>query len=387
MPKTVHDILLELADILEPPVVAAPVAEAFATSGDWVIDRPGIYGPGTHTGHIIVNAPRVVFDHVVATGSTPERNVVECYGDGFTLSHSTIWGGPKGQKRGLYLEASDCNVADSAIGNIVYQGNGDTQAIGAVRKAHRLRVTNSILEAAGEVVMAGGDTIGAAEDMCSDWRFDNVTFRKNLAWRAVPGTAKNIFELKAIDGCVCKDCTFEHSWVDAQTGFGIVLTVRNQNGKDPFATVRNVTFEDCLLKGVAGGVSILGRDDSAPSVPMENVTFKNFRIEDISPDTWGGNGRTFQILGGPKNLTLDNVTVVRGAGVLNSAIMFDQPQFPLDGFVVRQSTFNEGEYGIHGGVLGTPALAAYAPSYVWEGNTIVKGGQRVIPYPAGTTLI
>lgn len=385
MPRTVHDILAELADVLEPIVVPPATPTPFATTGDWTITLPGTYSLGVHSGHVIVQAPDVNLVDVDITGTNPDRNVVEVLAPRCTFKRTNVHGGLVKQKRGIFLQASDFLFEDGRVDNIIYPGNADTQAIGSSKDSHNLVVRNSVLEAAGEVVMSGGDRIGSVDRMNRNWLFENVTFTKRAAWRGTPSTLKNIFELKAIDGCVVRNCVMEYAWVDGQTGFGIVLTVRNQYGDDPFANVKNVLIEDCTLRHCAGGVNILGRDNLQPSGVMENVTIRNLKIEDISSTTWGGNGRTFQITGGPKSLTLDGVTVAKGVGVLNSALMLGAG---IEGLVVKNCTLDEGQYGIFAdGTLGAAGLAAYAPGCVWEHNTVIKGGVRNIVWPAGTTLL
>ena len=46
--------------------------------------------------------------------------------------------------------------------------------------------------------------------------------------------------------------------MDGQTGFCIVLTVRNQDGGNPWATVEDVTFSKCVTRDTISVIQVLG---------------------------------------------------------------------------------------------------------------------------------
>jgi len=364
---------------------------------------PALIGP-TLRGQYNVDVPGVVLQGVRIEGTNRDRNLVEVYGARFVLDRCYATGVDGGQRRAFYL-AAQSTFLDSYIDNIVYPGNGDTQAIGAERGAHDVVIQNCFLQAAGEVVIVGGGDIGTESDLCRNWLINGCTLSKDLRWRHQAGVAKNIFELKAIRGCVVTNSILEHSWADAQIGFAVVLTPRNQYGGDPFATIEDVLFDNVTIRGCAGGLSLLGRDDIQTSQRMARITFRNLRIEDLSRHTWGngGNGRTIQILGGPQDLVFDGIDVQGGPSAdsadpdgrnaVDSAILFDVRDERCERLVIRNARLCEGNYGIHAsgdGVSvagGLPALDAAAPGYQWDHVLIKRGGVRSFAYPTGTVLV
>src|SRR6185369_7920203 len=92
---------------------------------------------------------------------------------------------------------------------------------------------------------------------------------KSLAWKpGEPGyagtawTVKNLFELKNARRVRVEGNLFENNWVQAQIGFAIVLTVRNQDGRAPWSVVEDVTFANNVVRASTSGVNIHGRDSS-----------------------------------------------------------------------------------------------------------------------------
>ena len=367
---------------------------------------PALVGP-TLRGQFQVDVPGVVLEGVRIEGTNRDRAIAEIYGAGFVLDRCYVTGVDGGQRRAFYLGAQ-ATFRDSWIDNVIYPGNGDTQAIVAERDAHDVVIDNCFLEAAGEVVMVGGGPCFAESRMCRNWTITRSVLSKNLKWRAQPYTAKNIFELKAIKGCTMTQTVLRHSWADAQTGFAIVLTPRNQDdqGADTFVTVEDVRFQDVTIQGCAGGISLLGRDDIHVSQPMRGITFRNVAIVDLSRHTWGhgGNGRTVQILGAVQDLVFDGLDVQAGPdndqatdpdarSAVDSAILFEaRGDDRCGGFVMRNARLAEGSYGVHctGAVSspgGMPALEAAAPGYQWQAVLMQRGGVRSFTYPPGTVLV
>ena len=97
---------------------------------------------------------------------------------------------------------------------------------------------------------------------------------KPLRWRAgsrdFEGTewaVKNLFELKNARRVLVDGNLFEYNWPHAQNGFAILFTVRNQDGGAPWSVVEDVTFANNVVRHVAAGINVLGRDDIHPSQP------------------------------------------------------------------------------------------------------------------------
>jgi hypothetical protein len=178
-----------------------------------------------------------------------------------------------------------------------------------------------------------------------------------------------------------------NSWRSGQDGYGILLTVRNQDGKNPYATIEDIEISNCILDNLGAGVQILGQDYSHPSNIMSRVKLLNNKFTNID----GSNGRGMQIFisRGSKKLTIQGNEFYGER--LNSFLSFDDPTVLNEDLVVDTNTFQQGEYGIFGvgsPSLGTAALQMYAPGYKWKDITVNKGDSvRDINYPSGTTVI
>jgi hypothetical protein len=322
-------------------------------------------------------------------------------GDGTLVDRCVVTGPADGghQQRGIMANAEDVTVQYCHIAGI-YKTE-DTQAVGCNNHTKRLTVRDCYLEASGENFMSGGDDPSSEHDVPEDILIEKCHFYKPPAahpdgWKGKPDCAvKNLFELKNARRVVVRDCLFEYSWADAQIGFAVVMTVRNQNGSAPYSTIEDVLFENNTIKHCGGGFQILGRDYTHPSQIMRRVTIRNTTITDLSRAWKEGSseaaGQAFAITGGPDALTIEDcdLAIEPGSG-LKAAIAFDQVQYPATNLVIRRCRMYEGDYGITGQAnapIGVAQLDAHAPGYVWEDVTIVKGTSgRKIAYPPDTTI-
>jgi hypothetical protein len=349
----------------------------------------------TINGQIFIEAPDVRLTRIKVQGVTPSHNLVMVHEPNLWLDRVVLKGSSNGQKRGVYAIAPNLTVTQSWLGGFWY--SDDSQAILSERGLNGALIDDCYLEASGENLMLGGGDALTPEGIPQNIVIKNSHFSKPEVWRTQAGTGnKNLFELKMARNVKVDNCLFENSWVDAQVGYGIVLSVRNQYGRDPWATIEDVEFTNCTLRHVAGGISILGRDDLHVSGVMKNVSFKNFTIEDLSKSLYGTNGRTLQLQGGPENLSFEDFKVVNSN--VHSAIEFGQPIHPFKGLSFRNVEFYEGNYGVqHMGngfpegtvqpLRGAQTLAYFNPNgYVWENVTIHKGPNKWT-YPANTIIV
>ncbi len=140
-------------------------------------------------------------------------------------------------------------------------------------------------------------------------------------------TVKNLFEIKngarwLVDGNV-----FEDNWAAAQNGFSILLTPRNETPFMPGNKVADFTFQNNVMRHVAGGINIGSEDDTQPAsyasqqIPTARIAFLNNLFEDIN-STYNGNGIFFQAAAGVfpgqpalQDLILDHNTVFQTANI------------------------------------------------------------------------
>ena len=188
-------------------------------------------------------------------------------------------------------------------------------------------------------------------------------------------SVKNIFELKNARRVVVDGNLFENNWVDAQSGFGILFTVRNQDGRAPWSVVEDVEFTNNIVRHSAGGINILGKDDRFPSGQTKRILIKNNLFYDIGTEEWGGtNGRFLQITE-TIAVTVDHNTVIHTGHIITA---YGQPS--LD-FSFTNNLAPNNTYGVIGdsSSTGTATIEKYLPASVFKKNVIVSGRADIYP--------
>lgn len=291
----------------------------------------------------------------------------------------------KGTRRGIAMNGKSIAVIDSYLSDFKEVG-ADSQAIAGWNGPGPFKIVNNYLEGAGENVMFGGADPSIPDLIPSDIEVRHNHFFKALKWRerdpnyaGIPWTIKNIFELKNARRVLVDGNLFEHNWVQAQTGFAILFTVRNQDGKAPWSVVEDVTFTNNIVRRVSAGINILGRDNNQPSQQTKRILVKNNLFEDVGEGTWGF-GRLFQILDGTVDVVIDHNTASHTEAIIAAS------GSPHSGFVYRNNIaqHNVPGYGVGGdGTFGNPLLTLdkYFPGYLFARNVVVGGGSS--SYPGG----
>ncbi len=289
----------------------------------------------------------------------------------------------QGARRGIALNGRDVTVADSYLSDFKEAG-AESQALAGWAGPGPFSIVNNYLEAAGENVMFGGADPPIADLVPSDIEIRRNHLAKPLAWKAgEPGyegkawTVKNLLELKNARRVVIEGNLLEGSWPQAQNGFAVLFTVRNQDGGAPWSTVEDVTFANNIVRKTASGINILGRDDVRQSQPARRITIRNNLFEDVGGQRWGGGGTLFQILNGAAQVVIEHNTALQ----TGSIVLAEGP--PQEGFVYRYNIAPHNAYGIIGTNTGpgNGTIERYFPGAVIEGNVIVGGeGPR---YPRG----
>jgi hypothetical protein len=174
---------------------------------------------------------------------------------------------------------------------------------------------------------------------------------------------------------------FERNWPHAQNGFAILFTPRNQEVGAPWSVVEDVTFRNNVIRGVAAGFNILGRDDIHDSRQTRRIAIHNNVLSDVG-GSWGGNGRLFQLLDGTADIAITNNTAERTTG----GIVFGGDHGPHTGFVFQNNLMPDNGAGFVGSGtgVGRGSIQKYFPGAVIEGN--VFAGGRPEHYPAGNVF-
>ncbi len=105
--------------------------------------------------------------------------------------------------------------------------------------------------------------------------------------------------------------------LQAQNGFAILFTVRNQDGKAPWSVVEDVTFVNNIVRHSGAGINMHGRDDQHPSQQTRRILVGNNLFEDIGGPRWGG-GTLLQIINGAANVVIEHNTAFQTGNIITT---------------------------------------------------------------------
>ena len=323
--------------------------------------------------------------YATSSAMTPHHIIIDrCY----------LHGDPTaGTRRGVAMNGANLAVIDSYLADFKELG-GDSQAIAGWNGPGPFKIVNNYLEAAAENLLFGGADPSIANLVPSDVEIRLNHMTKPLAWKAddpsyagTPWQVKNLLELKNISRVLIDGNLFDYNWTAAQDGFAVLFTVRNQDGTAPWSIVSDVTFTNNIVRHSAGGVNILGFDDTYPSQQAQRVLIQNNLFDDISSMPWGWNGILFQILSGPDSVVFNHNTAMPG----DLDVILADGTLPATNFVFQNNIVGYGQYGIIGAnqAPGTSTLQVFFPGAVVTKNVFAGGslGLGVDPYPAGNVFL
>ena len=188
---------------------------------------------------------------------------------------------------------------------------------------------------------------------------------------------KNLIELKNAQRVVIDGNIIEYNWAAAQTGYAIVFTPRNQDGRAPWSVVQQVEVTNNVIRHVASVFNILGTDNIHPSRPTNDILIRNNLVLDMSRANWGGSGQFVLTLGG-SNITVDHNTVFTDG---TSALYADVAA--VSGFVFTNNIVPDNSWAVMGADAspGNGTIAMYYPGSTFRGNIFI--GSNPNTYPAG----
>jgi hypothetical protein len=175
-------------------------------------------------------------------------------------------------------------------------------------------IQNNFLEASGEEILFGG---GPATLSPSDITVTSNHFFKPWIWmrgnsqfvggrNGNPFVVKNHFELKNAVRVLVQGNRMENSWGGfSQTGYGILLTPKNQNTKSgadvcPLCQVTDVTIRYVYISHAGGGIqmgtglSASGKNGGGPALAGARWSIHDIVVDDISKN-YLGSGTVFQL--------------------------------------------------------------------------------------------
>jgi hypothetical protein len=290
-----------------------------------------------------------------------------------TLDRVLIVAGPEGQKRAIRGNGRGITLGWSHIANIIRTGQ-DSQAFCAWEGAGPYYIIDNYLEASGENIMFGGsDNLGGESTNPSDIYIEQNDIVKRPEWRANPGTVKNLLEFKNATRAIVRGNRFANNWTDAQAGWSILLTPKNQDGRAPWTTVKDILIEENVITGVERGFNISGRDYRHVTRPMSGIVIRKNVME--------VQAQAMQFATEIADLTVEDNVFENGwniATIYTGQIREVELQPVRDAaYAVQRLAFNRNvarhnEYGIIGGGIGTAALVYNNISdYVFTDNRFV----------------
>jgi hypothetical protein len=328
-----------------------------------------------------VTAPDVTFERVRFLSVDPQHTLLTTGANTHVTDCDFLGNYYYGGRRGICVNSGGVVITKTRFRDLFH--SQDAQCIAGWDGTKDLLIEDCYGEASGENVIFGGADASSEAAIPADITMRRCTWTKPVRWQSKPNgcTVKNLFELKNAKRVLVEDCDMSYSWPDGQTGFGIVLTVRNQDGGNPYATVEDVTIRRTVVRDTVSGLQILGTDDTHPSGVMRRITFHRVRFNYTTGDG-------VQLGNGAEGLsfTLCNFW----AGGNNKWLAFNCPQRPITGLTITDSDAHEGWYGILGddSSPGVPTLEKYAPGAVFTNVTVNRGGSGSnYPYPAGITVV
>jgi hypothetical protein len=286
-------------------------------------------------------------------------------------------------RRCVALNGAHMAVIDSYISDCHEKG-ADSQAVAGWNGSGPFKIVNNYLEAASENILFGGSDPAITNLIPSDIEIRRNHVFKPLSWKGAGWVVKNLFETKAAARVLVDGNIFENSWVDGQTGIGILIKSANQGGKCTQCRSSDITFSNNIIKNVVEAISINGAEGSPLPPKVARVKFKNVIFENVS-------GRFMLIMNGSSDITLDNVT----GGSAHSILFGDAGNGSTNpGLVIKNSALEKGLYGIGAGSEeGTIYLNKWFPGAVFENNTLVKTSSEITSeklatiYPSGTKIV
>lgn len=304
----------------------------------------------------------------------PNMGIVTFAGAECVLDGCRILGDPiKGARRGVVANGDgDCAIVQCYIDDCFgpYPGN-DTQAIIAWDMAPGLLIEDCYLSGGTETIMIGGaDPKEASRDP------RNITIRGNTitkkpAWQTQLIGVKNTIELKNARHVLIENNDISQSWgLHGQDGYAFVATVRNQDGKDPTASIQDVVFRNNRVTQAGAAINILGMDNNHQSEPMARITIDGNTFTDIDAKLHAGATKLILITAGPNDLAITNNRFV-SVGHTSTIYFVSGP--PLQNFTFTGNTYPKTKYGMFGSnVPGiNRAFDVYVASGVTSPNTEV----------------
>ena len=291
-------------------------------------------------------------------------------------------------QRGIALNSKNTTVRDSYISNIHWVG-ADSQGICGWNGTNTVVISNNYIEAAAENILIGGADSATEALMPAIITIERNFLFKPLSWKVgdpsyagIHWSIKNLLEIKMGQSITVNGNVLQNSWGDAQIGYGVLFTVRNQEGTNPWAVVANVSFTNNTMSGTEQGFQLLGLDNLNSSQQSHDLTISNNLIQTVS-------NRGFTSTTTYNNVTIAHNTHFQGGNIMSLAGPTSTGFVCRDNITIRDPA----GFGLFGDSVGegTVALSTYMPGYNFLKNVYVAANSAIYPtnnfYPATVALV
>ena len=328
------------------------------------------------------------FGDIITLGNGgPKQNDLSLVPRELVIDRCYVHGDPeKGQKRGIALNSASTTIIGSHISDIKAVGQ-DAQAIAGWNGPGPYRIENNYLEGAAENFILGGSDPAIDGLVAQDVVFRGNHLAKPVEWRGQRWQVKNLFQLKNAKRVLVEGNLMEHTWKDAQVGYAILLTPRNQDGRAPWVTIEDVTIRNNVIRHAGGGMQITGEDSNHRSGSTSGVKIIGNLFYGLDSKRWGGTGAFVLIGGGPRDITIEHNTISQTGNIVMAYGGTKAEPRTVASFVFRDNVIRHNTYGVHGAdrAPGRDSLEAFFPGAVFTGNVIAGGDAK--RYPAGNSFI
>lgn len=300
--------------------------------------------------------------------------------DRITFDRILLAAGANGQRRGIRGNGTNIILMGSHVSGC-WNADQDSQAFCAWDGAGPYALLNNFLEGGSENVLFGGARSKDPSRVPRNIVIHGNHFSKDVKWKGLNRGVKNLLELKQGIGASIKDNLFEHCWVQGQTGFAIVLTVRNDEGypdplapwSHPWSEVADVLIQNNVIRDVVSGISIIGYDYLAPSQPSARFHILNNRVQCENK---------FLMLGGEMGRVVvdhnyadnggDIVTIYRGDVWPAGEPAKRRALYACTDFTFTNNIVRHNDYGFWGEDVqgGMPAFNEHCVKWVVQNNLI-----------------
>jgi len=324
--------------------------------------------------YIDIDKPLTLVNGGIVAPLPNTNDMVTITGDDVKLRDFTVYGDQATTKNGIVANGKGLDMVRVRVHDIGRPGQ-ETHALVCWNGSH-ITADDCTFHGGSMAVLFGGNGTAVPNHVPAENHFNNCILGRPIEWKG-RFASKTIVEFKNCRNTKFTNCTLENNWQEGPQGHAITITASNYDGRSPLTVTENLTFDNCRILNVNGGVYAIGHgqhhydmtlDPLEPTLRGNNYQFLNCYWE-ISKARNGGQGALFTTGYEPLNVLFEGNTHY-GDG---SAMMRIVDRRLGNGVVFRNNPrLQAGTYGVFGplGSRGTNYNVQMLDSPM-DGNTFV----------------